>query len=201
MLKALLSRSVCKPRKYRGMQSQVRKPPQEVSEKPTVELELSISVPVVFAPQELCAQHLSKSPKGKRAIPGAGGCDCHPRALMSVHRLTSGLSRLSCSSAIVSVRVSCVTMWSKACPCVFCTKAVNHQEGELAAEEMGILGAWLGSPAYINLSTSAAWVRAQQSPEFMPCSCLQVLGLSLDLELEPLLGCSFNYLWGFILIF
>lgn len=120
---------MCKPRKYRGMQSQVRKPPQEVSEKPTVELELSIPVPVVFAPQELCAQHLNKSPKGKRAIPGAGGCDCHPRALMSVHCLTSGLSRLSCSSVTVSVRVSCVTMWSKACPCVFLHKGSKSPGG------------------------------------------------------------------------
>lgn len=49
------------------MRGQVRKPPQKVSKKLTVGLELSVPMSVPFSLQELCPQHLSKSPKGKRA--------------------------------------------------------------------------------------------------------------------------------------
>lgn len=63
------------------MRGQVRKPPQKVSKKPTIGLEWSVLMSVPVFPQELRAQHLSKSPKGKRVIPGArGGGGCHPRA-------------------------------------------------------------------------------------------------------------------------
>lgn len=48
-----------------------KKATKKVSKKPTVGLGLSVPVSVPIAPQELCAQHLSKSPKGKRAIPRA----------------------------------------------------------------------------------------------------------------------------------
>lgn len=160
-----------------------------------------MSVP--FSLQELCPQHLSKSPKCKRAIPGVEEMAVTPEPCLSVPCLTTGSSRLPCSSGIISVQVLCIKTWSKACPCGFCTKAMNHQERELAMEEMGILGAWLGSPAYVNLCTSTARVRThlRHSPEFMLCSCSQVLSPSLDLGLQPLLGCSFNCLWVFILGF
>ena len=81
ILKALLCRSVCGPRRYQGTRGQVRKPPQKILKKPTVGLELGVPVSVPFAPQELRAQDLSKSPEGKRAIPMARGGGCHPRAL------------------------------------------------------------------------------------------------------------------------
>lgn len=66
------------------MRGQVRKPPQKVSKKPAIGLEWNVLMSVPVFPQELpedAAQHLSKSPKGKRAIPGTrGGTGCHPRA-------------------------------------------------------------------------------------------------------------------------
>lgn len=117
-----------------------------------------MSVP--FSLQELCPQHLSKSPKGKRAIPGVEEVAVTPEPCLSIPCLTSCSSRLPCSSGIISLQVLCIKTWSKACPCGFCTKAMNHQERELAMEEMRILGAWLGSPAYVNLCASTARVKS-----------------------------------------
>lgn len=110
-----------------------------------------------------CPRVCPLCPAGKRpqgAPPGAGAGDVPPEP----GRAHQGPQiPLRCWGCLWEFRgLGC----SKACPGGFSTKTGNHQERELAREELGILGAWLGSRAHRNL------VRARRhSPEFLPCSC------------------------------
>ena len=155
-------------------------------------------------PQELRAQHLNKSPKGKRAIPGAGRGGCHPRALTLLppsHQWLVWDSPAALGSSLC--QFCALRCGAKPVPVLFAQRQWVSRKGSWPWRGCDVVGAWLGSPACVNLCASAAWARAdlRRSPEFVPCSCVQVPGPSLDLGLQPLLHSSFNYLWGFILIF
>lgn len=106
--------------------------PQEVPEKPKAGWELSVPMSVPFALQEKVPKEpflglgMVMSPPSPDPVPCSPGAPNPPAVL--------GLSLEICG-------LGC----SKACPSGFSTKAGNHQERELAWEELGILGAWLGS--------------------------------------------------------
>lgn len=118
-------------------------------------LELSVPLSVSFASWELCAQHLSKSPKGKRAIPRSGGGDCHPKA-WSVHPPSP--QWLVWTLLGSSLGVLCFKTRSKGCSCVFCTNC-SKWPGE-GAGLAGDVTTWLpgGAPPPVIFHILSTWI-------------------------------------------
>lgn len=98
-----------------------------------------------LASWELCAQHLSKSPKGKRAIPRSGGGDCHPKTWTVHPPSPQWLVQTLLQFWDHLLEFCALRCGAKAVPVCFAQNALSGHERELALQEMWQPGCLVGA--------------------------------------------------------